>query len=479
MGVKLRERPGKGWYVFTDWNAQRKAKFFGKNKALAKAFADKLAAKLKWAEQSGEAVTLATPDGTIPTVAAYLTEWLTVYAEAHCKASTAEGYRQVVRQHILPALGSRRLCDVTRTDLKRLISALVTQGRKKRTIHNILTPLKEAYQHAIDDGLVTTNPVAHLGRMTSTRESADSHIDPLTTDEVRALLSVAQDRWRRYYPLLLCAVRTGLRQGELIGLQWGDVDFAGQFLEIRRAVGRRRETTTKTHKIRRVDLSPQLALVLQALKEMRHLEASLVDRQMPDWVFLGPNGRRMTNELLRKTFYACLEAAGLRHVRFHDLRHTFASLLIHQGANVKYIQQQLGHGSISITLDVYSHLFHGDHRHHVSRLDDPQEDPVVGEPPTRESATQPQPQDTAVTRTISEGVDNSRDLEDGGVTEWPNVPVLKTGDLARGPRVQISPPPPYFPAQFENLTRNSRNGKGTMFLASLPVESPWLDVINA
>jgi hypothetical protein len=94
MGVKLRERPGKGWYVFTDWNGQRKAKFFGKNKALAKAFADKLAAKLKWAEQSGEAVTLATPDGTIPPVEAYLTEWLTVYAEAHCKASTAEGYRK-------------------------------------------------------------------------------------------------------------------------------------------------------------------------------------------------------------------------------------------------------------------------------------------------------------------------------------------------------------------------------------------------
>jgi integrase len=442
MGVKLHERPGKGWYVFTDWNGQRMAKFFGKNKALAKAFADKLAAKLKWAEQSGEAVTLATPDGTIPTVEAYLTEWLTVYAEAHCKASTAEGNRQVVRQHILPALGSRRLCDVTRIDLKRLIAALAAQGRKKRTIHNILTPLKEAYQHAIDDGLVTTNPVTHLGRMTSTRESADSHIDPLTTDEVRALLSVAQDRWRRYYPLLLCAVRTGLRQGELIGLQWSDVDFAGQFLEVRRAVVRRRETTTKTHKIRHVDLSPQLARVLQALKEARQLEALLTDRPMPDWIFLSPAGHRMTNELIQKSFYACLDAAGLRHVRFHDLRHTFASLHIHQGTNVKYIQQQLGHGSISITLDVYSPLFHGDHRHHVSRLDDPQEDLVTGGAPARESATQAQPQAAGVTRTASEGADNAQDLEDGGVTERPNVPVLKTGDLARGPRVRISPPPP-------------------------------------
>lgn len=89
MGVKVRERPGKGWYVLTDWNGQRKAKFFGKDKALAKAFAAKLAAKLKWAEQSGEAITLATKDGAIPTVAAYLTDWLRVYAEAHCKPSTA------------------------------------------------------------------------------------------------------------------------------------------------------------------------------------------------------------------------------------------------------------------------------------------------------------------------------------------------------------------------------------------------------
>jgi integrase len=331
---------------------------------------------------------------------------------------------------------------VTRIDLKRLIAALVAQGRKKRTIHNILTPLKEAYKHAIDDGLVTTNPVAHLGQMTSTRESADSHIDPLTTDEVRALLSVAQDRWRRYYPLLLCAVRTGLRQGELIGLQWSDVDFAGQFLEVRRAVVRRRETPTKTHNIRHVDLFPQLARVLQALKETRQLEASLTDRPMPDWVFLSPAGHRMTNELIRKSFYACLDAAGLRHVRFHDLRHTFASLLIHQGANVKYFQQQLGHGSISITLDVYSHLFHGDHWHHVSRLDDPQEGLVTGGTPARESATQAQPQAVGVTRTASEGADNAQDLEDGGVTERPNVPVLKTGDLARGPRVRISPPPP-------------------------------------
>ena len=112
----------------------------------------------------------------------------------------------------------------------------MAQGRKKRTIHNILTPLKEAYHHAMDDGLVTVNPVAHLGRFVATRESVDSHIDPLTAEEVRRLLQITQARRPSLYPLFLAGVRTGLRQGELIGLQWGDADFHGRFLDVRRAV---------------------------------------------------------------------------------------------------------------------------------------------------------------------------------------------------------------------------------------------------
>ncbi len=164
MGVKVRERPGKGWYVLINWQNQRKAKYFGKHKALAKAFADKFIAKLKWAEQSGEPVALNRPDQAIPTVKDYLTEWLEVYVDAHCKLSTAVGYRSVIDHHVIPVLGERQLHEVTRTDVKRLIASLVDQGRKKHTIHNVLTPLKEAYQHAIEDGLVTTNPVINMGR---------------------------------------------------------------------------------------------------------------------------------------------------------------------------------------------------------------------------------------------------------------------------------------------------------------------------
>jgi integrase len=111
---------------------------------------------------------------------------------------------------------------------------------------------------------------------------------------------------------------------------------------------------------------------LKALKETRDLESAMTGQRLSEWIFLGPTRQRMSNELVRKAFRACLIAADLRQVRFHDLRHTFASLLIQQGANPKYIQQELGHGSISITLDIYSHLFQGDHRHHIHQLDDRQ-----------------------------------------------------------------------------------------------------------
>ena len=122
---------------------------------------------------------------------------------------------------------------------------------------------------------------------------------------------------------------------------------------------------------------------------------------------------------------------------------TRASLLIQQNANVKYIQQQLGHSSINITLDVYSHLFEGDHRHQVHRLDDEVIPACSTAIETSENAPQPDPQVERAESPPNEIIEISSHLAHGGVTERPNVPVLKTGDGVTHPRVQISPPPPY------------------------------------
>jgi integrase len=158
--------------------------------------------------------------------------------------------------------------------------------------------------------------------------------------------------------------------GELIGLQWGDVDFHGDFIEVRRAVVLGQETTTKSHKIRRVEMSPQLQAVLKRLKEIRELESMAQGENLEPWVFLSPGGKLWDERNLRRGWYRCLEKAEIRKVRFHDLRHSYVSLLIEQGAHPKYIQEQVGHSGIQVTMDTYGHLFPSQSRGWVEKLDD-------------------------------------------------------------------------------------------------------------
>jgi len=109
----------------------------------------------------------------------------------------------------------------------------------------------------------------------------------------------------------------------LIGLQWGDVDFHGGFIEVRRGVVLRQETTPKSHKIRRVDMSQQLQATLKKIKELHQLEAMAEGKELVPWVFLAKGGQRWDDRHLRRVWVKCLDTAGLRQVRFHDLRHTY------------------------------------------------------------------------------------------------------------------------------------------------------------
>jgi hypothetical protein len=148
----------------------------------------------------------------------------------------------------------------------------------------------------------------------------------------------------------------------------GDIDFHGGFIEVRRAVVMGRETTTKSHKIRRVDMSRQLMAELKRRNEIRQLEA-MNGKELLPWVFLSPGGIRLDERNLRRSWYRCLEEAEIT-VRFHDLRHTFVSLLIQKGVHPKYIQEQAGHSSIQVTMDTYGHLFPNLNREWVNKLDD-------------------------------------------------------------------------------------------------------------
>jgi len=164
MGVKLKQREGKGWYVFTNWKGQRKAKCFGKDKKQAQAFANKLTAKLKWAEESGESVSLSRPDKLMPTVREYLTDWLKIYAKVNCKTSTYEEYERAMRVQLIPAFGNRSFGSLKREDISRFIAAKVDQGKSRSTIRNYLAPLKAAAFQAVEDGLMSVNPVLRASK---------------------------------------------------------------------------------------------------------------------------------------------------------------------------------------------------------------------------------------------------------------------------------------------------------------------------
>ena len=388
MGVKLKQREGKGWYVFTNWRGQRKAKFFGKEEKRAQAFAEQMEARLELVEKSGGTVCLSEPKSTMPTVKEYLTTWRDDYAQVHCKPSTYRGYARAIERVLIPAFGKYPLDQLGRDHVRGLIADLSKRGKARGTVENCLVPLKAIYYQAMEDRIVQFNPAARLAKIFGRKKDRRATIGPLERKEVGRLLKTARGRFPILYPVLLCAVRTGMREGELIGLQWGDIDFHGGFIEVRRGIVLRQETTTKTHKIRRVDMSRQLEEALQQLKEVRQLEAMANGRELEQWVFLSPEGKRWDDRNLRRAWHRCLDAAGLRQVRFHDLRHTFASELAVKGAPPKYVQCQLGHSSIQVTMDVYSHLFEGRSREWVNKLDEPV-DNSLGKP---EPATLPQPE---------------------------------------------------------------------------------------
>jgi integrase len=158
--------------------------------------------------------------------------------------------------------------------------------------------------------------------------------------------------------------------GELFGLQWGDLDFNSRFVEVRRNITRGRVETPKSGQLRRVDMSQQLAGVLKELLRKRKEEYLRKGESLPEWVFINSDGTPLEQNNFRNRIYVGLLAnAGLRQVRFHDLRHTFASLLLQQGETPTYVKEQMGHHSIQVTVDIYGHLIPGSNKQAVDRLD--------------------------------------------------------------------------------------------------------------
>ena len=318
MGVIVKQRPDKpGWWVFVNYQGKRTKKFFGTNKRLAHEFADKVQAKIKLGE-----VGLVQKAGV--KLAHYSKTWLERIQQTR-KFSTHQDYEKMLKRDILPLFGDLDLQDISRERVKSLAFAGLKKGQSPKTVQNLIRGLSSLLSHAVEDGLLAVNHALKPGKFLP-KVSKRRKINPFTSSEVETFLTATRQLAPNLYPLFLCAVRTGLRQGELLALQWADIDFHGGFIDVQRTYARRRLGTPKSGESRRVDMSDGLARALKNLQVERQLAAVANGWiEMPSWVFCSETGGLLDPDNVRKrAFYAVLKLAGIRRIRFHDLRHTFA-----------------------------------------------------------------------------------------------------------------------------------------------------------
>jgi len=387
MGVKVREKiEGSGiFWVFVNHRGSRKSKKVGPRE-LAEKVAKIMAANLTLGRPVSGNEEKAKPPA--PTLKQYYERFRKTYMEATLKENTFRSYDSIFRVHILLALGDYRLDQIDRMKMEEFVVGLrkkklswgsghADRTLSKRTIQLTVTVLGILFRQAIRHKLVSENPATGLGEFYRQAPKAQV-IEPLNREEVVLLLKAAIENesieypFIRDYPLLLCAIHTGMRSGELSGFQWPDMNWKGKFISVQRAIVRGSITSVKTkHGNRKVDCSDELLEALSSLRKHRLEEAMKTGNpSCSKWVFctrLGEPDMHSNNK--RRSLTKALKKAGLRRIRFHDLRHTFASLLLAQGAPVTYVSNQLGHANPHITMQVYAHWIPSEsQREAVNRL---------------------------------------------------------------------------------------------------------------
>lgn len=264
-----------------------------------------------------------------------------------------EGYAETARRYILPALGNTRLTQLQPLDLERLYSEMLDRGLAPSTVRKTHNVTHAMLKHALYAGAIARNvaDIARPPKLGGTEKRS------LTPEQVKTLLAAADSQWRA---LIQLAIGTSLRQGELLGLRWQDIDLEGGTLQVRRQWGREhvfREPKSRSAR-RTVDLPLPTVGALRGHK-VKQLEQRLLlgsEYEDHDLVFCTESGKPLYHQNVRRGFTRLLVRAGLPHFSFHELRHTSATLSLLQGVPVKVVQERLGHANVSLTLQTYSHV---------------------------------------------------------------------------------------------------------------------------
>jgi len=275
--------------------------------------------------------------------------WL-IAKKPNIRHSTYKQYEGHVRNHLKPYFKGVRINRVNFELVERFISNRFESGVIHQTLKKILINLGAIMTYSVRKRYIDFNPVRDIEKPKGQSvDDGKKEMDILNPVEIRALLDAAPDR--KHKLIFTIAVSTGLRQGEIFGLKWTDIDWINDQIHVNRTYNHFKFYEPKTMSSRRkVDAPPQ---TMRALKEWK-LACPVNDL---DLIFTNEVGKPMSSiNMYNRVYLPALKKAGLKRIRFHNLRHTYASIQIDIDANPKYIQSQMGHSSIKITMDTYGHL---------------------------------------------------------------------------------------------------------------------------
>ena len=293
------------------------------------------------------------------TVGSWLEVWMENYAKIKLRPSTYKTSQGFLKNHIKPQIGSIPLADLTSLDLQQFYKHLLDGGRVDRieakkkpkglapkTVRNIHQMIGSAYNLAIEQKLVTRNPADGCALPKVERKEMQT----LPVEQLTSFLREAKDSG--VFALYYIDLTTGLRRGELLGLKWSDIDLEKGDLRVQRQIGRIDgkiiEMPLKTKNAYRT--LPLSADAISVLMQQRRKTGN------SEWVFPSPTGGPMSPDSVLHMLQRVLKRAGLPRIRFHDLRHTFATMALQNGVDVKTVSSMLGHYSAGFTLDTYAHV---------------------------------------------------------------------------------------------------------------------------
>jgi len=359
-GSIYRRQDGRWVAAITRPNGRQES-FYARSRSAA-------AAKLE-EEVHKQSAGIAPPTGN-ETLTEFLHDWLES-VRPQLRPRTWVRYEQFARLQLIPKLGRRPLGDLQPQELQSLYSSLVAAGLSPSTVRKVHRLLHVALVHAVRWGLVSRN-VADL--VDAPRE-ARKEMETLSETEVRQFLTEA--RQDRLAALWLLAITTGMRQGEMIATRWTDIDLRRGSLQVTGTLQREpgkglvREEPKTERSRRRIVLGQETLAALHTWKSEQSDERLQAGANwfQSDLVFTRPLGQPFDPDRLRRRFRALLQDAGLPRIRFHDLRHTAATLMMSRGIHPKVASDLLGHSTVAITLDLYSHSSEPMHREAAEVLD--------------------------------------------------------------------------------------------------------------